>query len=642
MTTRSRILALFGPLLLAGFAACGAARPAVADGWRPAIGIPAPPFGISEQAGAATHYVDNMHPAATDTSNPYGSLTKPRLTVPTSLPAGAIVEVHGGPYTVSTTWTGQGTSAAPVFVKGVGAPVFLGGKLYISGAYFIVEGLVFDGTPVRTTAANHVAFRSNEIRNFSPGRNSSALVLAGTDLVAYSNHIHHNGDPASATEIDIHGIQVGSGALRVWVLDNHVHHNGGDSIQVNSGTTEPWARYVYVGRNDFHEDRENAVDIKQSRDVIVSENRAYGYKPVSSDDGTAMVVHYQPERVWFLNNDISGSANGIRSSGAAGFYVLGNLIHAVHHLPGISYDPSSAYAAGTAVKSWSTAEMDAIGNTIFDVDAGISFPTGSKAEIVNNIIGGLAQPSHHVAVLSSTAASASVLTDNLFEGAVRIKWGGSTVYDLEGFKAAFPGKGQGCLNADPAFEDRAAGNLRLQRISPAVDAGTAHSVYATFQQLYGLDIAKDLDGVARPLGSAFDMGAYEFTGSGLSDLSISDVRLAEGSSGTTTAAVFEVSLFPLSDLPVTVEYATADGTAAAGSDYVATSATLTIPAGATSAMIFVLVTGDTMPEEDETFWLELRYPRNAWLADGEGKGAITNDDWATHRRGRRNRLRASR
>ena len=50
---------------------------------------------------------------------------------------------------------------------------------------------------------------------------------------------------------------------------------------------EPWARFIYIGRNEMHDDRENAVDVKQSRDVIVSENTIHGYvpPPSGSDDG---------------------------------------------------------------------------------------------------------------------------------------------------------------------------------------------------------------------------------------------------------------------------------------------------------------------------------------------------------------------
>ena len=46
---------------------------------KPVAGIPAPPFGISEQPGAVTHYVNNQHAAATDSDNPNGTPDRPRM-----------------------------------------------------------------------------------------------------------------------------------------------------------------------------------------------------------------------------------------------------------------------------------------------------------------------------------------------------------------------------------------------------------------------------------------------------------------------------------------------------------------------------------------------------------------------------------
>src|SRR5262249_42084386 len=64
-------------------------------------------------------------------------------------------------------------------------------------------------------------------------------------------------------------------------------------------------------------------------------------------------------------------------------------------------------------------------------------------------------------------------------------------------------------------------------------------------------------------------------------LAINNLSVTEGNSGT-TGAVFAVSLSAPSSSPVTVQYATADGTASAGSDYQATSGTLTFAPGETS------------------------------------------------------------
>jgi len=108
-------------------------------------------------------------------------------------------------------------------------------------------------------------------------------------------------------------------------------------------------------------------------------------------------------------------------------------------------------------------------------------------------------------------------------------------------------------------------------------------------------------------------------------VSINDVTMAEGNSGT-TPFVFTVSLSAASGQTVTVNYATADGTATAGSDYVAASGTLTFTPGTTSLPVTVLVNGNTTFEPDETFFVNLSSPVNISIAKGQGVGTILNDD----------------
>jgi hypothetical protein len=108
-------------------------------------------------------------------------------------------------------------------------------------------------------------------------------------------------------------------------------------------------------------------------------------------------------------------------------------------------------------------------------------------------------------------------------------------------------------------------------------------------------------------------------------LSINNVSVSEGNTGTTTAT-FTVSLFTVSAKTVTFDWATAAGTATAGTDYVTASGSRTIAAGATTATIPITVIGDTLDEGDETFTLNLSSPVNATIAGGSGTGTIIDDD----------------
>jgi hypothetical protein len=108
-------------------------------------------------------------------------------------------------------------------------------------------------------------------------------------------------------------------------------------------------------------------------------------------------------------------------------------------------------------------------------------------------------------------------------------------------------------------------------------------------------------------------------------LSVSDTSVPEGDSGTSDAT-FEVTLSAASASPVSVSYATADGSATAGSDYVASSGILTLAPGATSASVVVAVNGDVVPEPLETFSVTLSAAAGATLGDAQATGTIVDDD----------------
>ena len=99
----------------------------------------------------------------------------------------------------------------------------------------------------------------------------------------------------------------------------------------------------------------------------------------------------------------------------------------------------------------------------------------------------------------------------------------------------------------------------------------------------------------------------------------------EGASGT-RAITFNVRLDQSSSQTVTVNFATANGTALSGSDYNATSGTLTFTPGQVAKTITVYVKGDTTKEADEKFFVNLSSPVNAAIADGQAAGIIRNDD----------------
>jgi hypothetical protein len=114
-------------------------------------------------------------------------------------------------------------------------------------------------------------------------------------------------------------------------------------------------------------------------------------------------------------------------------------------------------------------------------------------------------------------------------------------------------------------------------------------------------------------------------GSGSGTFSVNDVSVAEGNSGTTNAT-FTVSLSPPQSTPASVSFATANGSATAGSDYSTTSGSLSFAACQGSQTVNVPVIGDTVDEPDETFVLNLSAPSGATISDPTGQGTILDDD----------------
>ena len=112
----------------------------------------------------------------------------------------------------------------------------------------------------------------------------------------------------------------------------------------------------------------------------------------------------------------------------------------------------------------------------------------------------------------------------------------------------------------------------------------------------------------------------------LSGLAIGDASVVEGAAGQTTAR-FEITLSHPMPTPATFNIATSNGSATAGSDYVARSVVgRVLDAGRTRQAFEVQVNGDALAEPDETFHVTLSDVVGATLADGAAIGTISNDD----------------
>lgn len=524
----------------------------------PLDGIPDPTFGIEETVESVygsddyfTYYVDNTHPSATDDGNPYGTPELPRLTIPEDLVAGDVVEIHGGPYVGDELdFRGSGTEAEPIFVRGMpGEEPVVNMTFRIRGGYQIFEYINCDlnneakscfsvsGNPDVPDQVHHVAIRHSELHNYNSDLgatgNSSMIGVSNShsesgeyvhDIVIYRNHIHDNGD-ATQAERDIHGVGVAANARDVWILENHMHHNSGDSVQVQYYREPPYnyPTRIYIGRNEMHDDQENAIDLKGCRGVFIYQNRLHSYAGLSQGValgyGTAIVIHEadgHAEDVLVWNNEIwNCTSTGITVSHTAQeIYLVGNIVYDNLFSGTDEHDPDSPWYPGAGIRVRNEGRTYVYGNLLWGSHHGIISVGGDAHSIDarNNLVGDTATgEGYHLCVESDTVAQNSQLDHNLFfqtGGAMAVRWGGAGTFADVGELTAATGLCANCLEADPLVVDAAALDFHPTAASPTIDAGV--DLGQTTEERFGLTLDQDYDGQPRPAGAGWDIGPYEW------------------------------------------------------------------------------------------------------------------------------------
>jgi hypothetical protein len=139
--------------------------------------------------------------------------------------------------------------------------------------------------------------------------------------------------------------------------------------------------------------------------------------------------------------------------------------------------------------------------------------SSSGVKIANNIINKLASENNYY---GSMNGGADLLDHNLLysSGGGKVLLSGTHYSNLDDLKSA--GKCNYCIGQDPAFVDAASYNFKLSESSPAIDAGESlSSVTSLFESRYGENINFDFEGNARPQGTSYDIGSFEFVGTSL-------------------------------------------------------------------------------------------------------------------------------
>ncbi len=480
--------------------------------------LPANPSGWPGQEVPGYYYIDNTVSNATDTGNSYGFPGKPRKTIPSALEAGAVVEIHGGPYVYGGDFqlTMNGTSSAPVYVYGVDSPEITAGRSLINGSYFIVDGLHLAANRIVMSNAHYATIRNTDVAG--PSQQNGAA-LGGDHIVFYNNDVHHH------QADDKHGVTITQGSRYVWILNNQLHHNGGDGIQFCHGCSTTPPEYIYVAGNLAYGNRENGIDLKYGSNIILSQNRVYHHQPSqvgvefcyddnsgctvgsSGSDGASIVVGSDgaPSNVWVIFNEVYDSGKGIRVEEAYDGVLLGNVIHDVDAI-GIEFEKSGEGPNTVAF------------NTVNHASTGIKGPW-QGGSLVLNIENNIVSDISGISLQIDENYADSTASRNLFYnngGSVTVKWQ-STTKDLSTGEAIdLMVTGSGNLIGDPRFRNVASDDYSIVSGGAGIDRASdlLLTLNQRYQSIFGgeLNIVRDFAGTPRsPGGSNHDIGAYELS-----------------------------------------------------------------------------------------------------------------------------------
>ncbi|PIE40963.1 MAG: hypothetical protein CSA49_05780 [Gammaproteobacteria bacterium] len=498
------------------------ALPAFAD-WSPIQGIPEPSFGVNEVAPpvpdswnsqvAGFYYVDPTHPNATDSNNSNGYPDRPRVRVPSSIPAGAVVEVHG---TISrrVTVNSSGTADKPIFIRGESyekRPTFQY-YLYLEGSYIIVENIKTQPTSSQGNGssglkikegAHHIAVRDAEISGSGNNYKTGGIGIgswgySGSETVdnVLLNRldIHDIGDMTVNFDQDGHGVTVSGNSQNIWIVNSSMQRFSGDGVQIEAQHKRgaDSIHHVFIGNNTISNNKQTALWVKHARDVVFSSNHMYGMRRSDSSNGPCAGYQYSALNVWFIHNRVHDCEQGIvgvsGDSGEQGsVYHVNNTIYDIH-----SSMPNNPHQSGGIMLRMSNVDQYVIGNTIVGSDVAISAPIRSgNLKVIGNVLVDNGKE------FGSDVYFERIVDNMVFDNNIvyrnpniRLNWNG-TIYNS--LAALYNGKSQcgNCTEEAPTFVNPGAENFSLAAgsIAPDMNHPVIQEVYNRYYELYGVPLA---------------------------------------------------------------------------------------------------------------------------------------------------------
>lgn len=417
------------------------------------------------QPEAHTYFVDKSNPNAND--NNHGTEEAPWATIQKGAEvaqAGDTVYVKYDIYNEDITMVNSGNENDG-FISFIG----LGSERpVIDGTGKSRKLIYWHGTSDGGVQKNYIIMDGFEIRNAAKW----AIWMQGNNNIIKNCRIHNSGSTA---------IQIITGSYNI-ITNNEIYNTGwnGISWESNNGNSGIRTDNNTIEYNYIH-DLPNHVAINGFPNEGSGNWDQYG--------GVGNIVRF---------NKIFNCLEGFYFRYEKDMKIYGNLIVNIYGYQGIHFhvttgDNSSTYTSNS--KIFNNVIANCAQNGIFNTNA-------KNLEIKNNIFynNTVGNRFHDIEFKSRTISPGNILDYNLYYGQTssqkQINLYGST-YTIPEIQAI--GMELNGMFADPLFTDTSNDNYSVLKNSPAIDAGL--NLSAPFNI--------DLDGIARPQGLTFDIGAYE-------------------------------------------------------------------------------------------------------------------------------------
>lgn len=219
----------------------------------------------------------------------------------------------------------SGTAADPYVIDAAGA---VWDDLIVLGSYVVLKnGRVQapDDDGLDAYRCNNCVIKDFEVAGPQINVGHGSAVGIGDRSMWLRGSIHNFGDRNyQASENDLHGIK--TLGTDQWIWEAHIYEVSGDSVQIGD-TSRGSATRVYVAGGQFHGNRENCLDVKDSQDIVLSNFLCYDQ--LNPNDEFGVVIHDDAFDAQVIGGMFSNVNYGIVSSGQSGHVIADNNIQAL-------------------------------------------------------------------------------------------------------------------------------------------------------------------------------------------------------------------------------------------------------------------------------------------------------------------------